>query len=883
MKVVPLTASVDHHPARLATFRFASREVANSGFERDSPIFSPLTPSDPVVAMAGVEMHTAVPPASGDASGPVREGSAPAVSSPWAFKGAKAAPPAGFDAESSEPGTSARILVSRASNLQMHSRVKDMPVRERWRFRIETLWWRLAVLALVLVDVTITIVEFTYSIDETPMGLEVLSLLVVLVLCVEWSFRLYAFGCCPYLRNVLPWVDFVACFASLGIAIASVADTAARSSLPADPAARGSKVTGGFMIVLRLSRWARPLRLLLYCGTSKVAMTKAARRLVSQNRRRFHDPDFDLDLTYVTDGIIAMSLPAHKAKQTLYRNNINDVARFFRERHGPDRYRIFNVTSERRYDASLFGGDDRVSIMDADDHNPAPLLTLEAVARDIHRYLLASGDDDGGGGRGEHKERDGELVDKSRVAAIHCKGGKGRTGTVICCYLLESKIFETADLARAYFAHRRTDAARGSTYQGVQTPSQARYIRYYEQMRRSPQVYHAVLSPPVYRVDRVRIHHVSLPAEIVAKCAKAGGPPYFRLEIYDGERVCQGKKRKKKKKKATIKGLRVPSLRVKSWKEQGGGAGAGSGRFGGGGGSGRARREKQGGEEKGDGDDTSVRVNIGKEKGEGGEGKGEEGEDVMDDVDDDEDDDGGGEEEENDGGDGDDEPTANLPIAVLECRERGGRPSAPIYDFVFPKGMVVERRNPAAGTGAGAGDDASCDYEQRDTACYIRGDTKFKLYCEWNLPGKKYDGCFCYFWLHTAFVDRHLQEQAHATRRASTRRSLGRMPSIWSGPAARAAAASSDADANLTSGGAGQIKVFELTRDNIDNGHHKPNKKVLSSRFGIEVALAGTDDGHSLPLYQPKQWTGRPTTSKGGSSRSGGGGEGVQVCEQVSS
>ena len=126
----------------------------------------------------------------------------------------------------------------------------------------------------------------------------------------------------------------------------------------------------GILIVARLLRF---VRLGMVCCTSKVELTRATRRLVSQNRRRFKDYEFDLDLTYVTDGMIAMSLPAHKKKDVLYRNDIHDVSRFFRTRH-TDHFKVYNVTSERRYDHSLF--DDAVVTLDIDDHNPPPLLQV---------------------------------------------------------------------------------------------------------------------------------------------------------------------------------------------------------------------------------------------------------------------------------------------------------------------------------------------------------------------------------------------------------------------------------------------------------------------------------------------------------------------------
>ena len=36
------------------------------------------------------------------------------------------------------------------------------------------------------------------------------------------------------------------------------------------------------------------------------------------------------------------------------------------------------------------------------------------------------------------------AADRGNVIAIHCKGGKGRTGTIICVWLVDCGIFEDA-------------------------------------------------------------------------------------------------------------------------------------------------------------------------------------------------------------------------------------------------------------------------------------------------------------------------------------------------------------------------------------------------------------------------------------------------------
>lgn len=61
-------------------------------------------------------------------------------------------------------------------------------------------------------------------------------------------------------------------------------------------------------------------------------------------------------------------------------------------------------------------------------------------------------------------------------------GGKGRTGTMICAWLVYNGHFDESAEVLEYFGDRRTDTSIGSKYQGVETPSQARYIDYFSQI-----------------------------------------------------------------------------------------------------------------------------------------------------------------------------------------------------------------------------------------------------------------------------------------------------------------------------------------------------------------------------------------------------------------
>lgn len=172
-------------------------------------------------------------------------------------------------------------------------------------------------------------------------------------------------------------------------------------------------------------------------------MTSIARRIVSGQKARFKDPvlDLDLDLTYVTDHLIIMGFPA-SGVASLYRNKRSDVRRFLDQRHD-DLYRVYNFcpVTENSYDADEFYG--RVSRFPFPDHHVPPLSLIPLFVADITEYLES---------------------DPDATAVIHCKAGKGRSGTMTCCYLVSLPYLPTAPTSiKNYSKMQRPPAKQSGT------------------------------------------------------------------------------------------------------------------------------------------------------------------------------------------------------------------------------------------------------------------------------------------------------------------------------------------------------------------------------------------------------------------------------------
>lgn len=102
-------------------------------------------------------------------------------------------------------------------------------------------------------------------------------------------------------------------------------------------------------------------------------MKRFIREKVSGKRNRLKTKEFDLDLSYISDRIIAMSFPASKAIQQCYRNDIAQVSRFLDAKHPGKKYWIYNL-SNKKIEEHHFSN--QVNSYDWEDHHSPSLLVL---------------------------------------------------------------------------------------------------------------------------------------------------------------------------------------------------------------------------------------------------------------------------------------------------------------------------------------------------------------------------------------------------------------------------------------------------------------------------------------------------------------------------
>ncbi|XP_053570308.1 tensin-3 [Bombina bombina] len=164
---------------------------------------------------------------------------------------------------------------------------------------------------------------------------------------------------------------------------------------------------------------------------------------------RIMEEGYELDLTYITERIIAVSFPSSCSEET-YLHNLQDVTRMLKSKHG-DNYLVLNL-SEKRYELTKLN----TKVMDLgwpDLHAP-PLDKVCSICKAMETWLNS---------------------DPLHVVVIHCRGGKGRIGVVISSYMHFTNVSASADQALDRFAMKKFYDDKVSI---LMQPSQKRYVSF---------------------------------------------------------------------------------------------------------------------------------------------------------------------------------------------------------------------------------------------------------------------------------------------------------------------------------------------------------------------------------------------------------------------
>ena len=176
-----------------------------------------------------------------------------------------------------------------------------------------------------------------------------------------------------------------------------------------------------------------------------------------------------IDYSMLTSPIVVVtSGPSSVWPKKAYRNPTDQLVKFLDKKHGED-WSIFEFRAEGTGypDSEVYN---RIHHFPWPDHHPPPFAIIPNLMAAMRNWIQ----------RLDEPNVDGENK-KHRVAVVHCKAGKGRSGTTACSYLISEEGWKKED-ALERFTARRMRAGFGN---GVSIPSQLRWVGYVDRWTNS--------------------------------------------------------------------------------------------------------------------------------------------------------------------------------------------------------------------------------------------------------------------------------------------------------------------------------------------------------------------------------------------------------------
>ncbi|ABN65031.2 protein tyrosine phosphatase [Scheffersomyces stipitis CBS 6054] len=188
-------------------------------------------------------------------------------------------------------------------------------------------------------------------------------------------------------------------------------------------------------------------------------MKSLLRSVVAAPKQSHYDSRLNmyLDLSYINSQLIVSSGPVTGYLKSFYRYPVSDLLLFLNENHS-NHWHIWNFRGEEPgyEDIDVLN---RVSHFPFPDHQAPTLDIIVNSVYDIDQFLQTS---------------------PQNVAVLHCKAGKGRSGSICCAYIM----YDLARMGRSFevdeiiadFTERRMKQFAG---EGISIVSQRRYLGYW--------------------------------------------------------------------------------------------------------------------------------------------------------------------------------------------------------------------------------------------------------------------------------------------------------------------------------------------------------------------------------------------------------------------